>query len=152
MTSDDGTSERYFDYVLKKTTKKERLIGTIRREYFGCMLFWTSAISRINCSGGFRTASFKCRHLSHHHSAGRPDAGYAISHHPSPICARFAGGHTVDVYFRHPWPLEFSRCAFLAICRSPWAQTRNEIIRVGDPPCVIATRFVNLAVSLQLRV
>jgi hypothetical protein len=32
--------------------------------------------------------------------------------------------------------------------RSPWAKTRNEIIRVGVLQFFIAARFVNLAVSL----
>jgi hypothetical protein len=35
-----------------------------------------------------------------------------------------------------------------ARCRSPWAKTRNEIIRVGVLQFFIAARFVNLAVSL----
>ena len=40
------------------------------------------------------------------------------------------------------------RRTFWAICRSPWAKTRNEIIRVGVLQFFIAARFVNLAVSL----
>jgi hypothetical protein len=44
--------------------------------------------------------------------------------------------------------LSFQRCALPAICRSPWAKTRNEIIRVGVLQFFIAARFVNLAVSL----
>ena len=33
-------------------------------------------------------------------------------HSPSPICARFAGNHTVEAYIRHPWLPEFSKmCA-----------------------------------------
>jgi hypothetical protein len=49
-----------------------------------------------------------------------------------------------DTYGR----LRFQRCALPAICRSPWAKTRNEIIRVGVLQFFIAARFVNLAVSL----
>jgi hypothetical protein len=44
--------------------------------------------------------------------------------------------------------LSFQRCALPAICWSPWAKTRNEIIRVGVDQFFIAARFVNLAVSL----
>jgi hypothetical protein len=44
--------------------------------------------------------------------------------------------------------LSFQRCAFPATCRSPWAKTRNEIIRVGVLQFFIAAGFVNLAVSL----
>jgi hypothetical protein len=44
--------------------------------------------------------------------------------------------------------LSFQRCALPAICWSPWAKTRNEIIRVGVLQFFIAARFVNLAVSL----
>jgi hypothetical protein len=69
MTSDDGTSERYFDYVLKKTTKKERLIGTIRREYLDHMLFWTSA-DLENKLLDFRT--YFNHHRTHHSREGRP--------------------------------------------------------------------------------
>jgi hypothetical protein len=44
--------------------------------------------------------------------------------------------------------LSFQRCALPAICWSPWAKTRNEIIRVGVLQFFIAAGFVNLAVSL----
>ena len=40
------------------------------------------------------------------------------------------------------------RVSARAICRSRWAKTRNEIIRVGVLQFFIAARFVNLAVSL----
>ena len=40
---------------------------------------------------------------------GKGERRICQCHHLSPICARFAGNHTVEAYIRHPWPLEFSK-------------------------------------------
>jgi hypothetical protein len=65
-------------------------------------------ISRINCwiSGPTSTTIAPITH-------GKGERRICQCHHPSPICARFAGNHTVEAYIRHPWPLEF-----LKICAS----------------------------------
>ena len=61
-------------------------------------------ISRINCwiSGPTSTTIAPITH-------GKGERRICQCHHPSPICARFAGNHTVEAYIRHPWPLEFSK-------------------------------------------
>jgi hypothetical protein len=69
-------------------------------------------------------------------------------HSPSPICARFAGNPLSRPISDTRGCLSFQRCALPAICRSPWAKTRNEIIRVGVLQFFMAARFANLAVSL----
>src|SRR5580704_8940019 len=64
-------------------------------------------ISRINCSISGPTST-TIAPITH----GKGEPRICQCHHPSPICARFAGSHTVEVYIRHPWPLEFSKmCA-----------------------------------------
>ena len=61
-------------------------------------------ISRINSwiSGPTSTTIAPITH-------GKGERRICQCHHPSPICARFAGNHTVEAYIRHPWPLEFSK-------------------------------------------
>ena len=85
----------------------ERLIGTIGREYVDHMSFWTSADVE-NTLLDFRT--YFNHHRTHHSREGREPI--CPCHHPSPICARFAGNHTVEAYIRHPRLPEFSKmCA-----------------------------------------
>jgi hypothetical protein len=65
-------------------------------------------IWRINCWISGPTTSTTIVPITHR-KGERP---ICQCHHPPPICARFAGSHTVEVYIGHPWPLEFSKmCA-----------------------------------------
>ena len=123
----------------------ERLIGTIRREYLDHMLFWTIA-DLENKLLDFRT--YFNHHRTHHSREGRtpdmlvsPPVAHLRSFRWQPQCR---GLYISDTHGR----LSFQTCALPAICRSPWAKTRNEIIRVGVLQFFIAARFVNLAVSL----
>jgi hypothetical protein len=112
-------------YVPQSHPFVERLIGTIRREYLDHMLFWTSA-DLENKLLDFRT--YFNHHRTHHSREG--ERRICPCHHPSPLCARFAGNHTVDVYIRHPWPLEFSKMCASCDMQVSVGKTRNEIVRV----------------------
>ena len=61
-------------------------------------------ILRINCwiSGPTSTTIALITH-------GKDERRICQCHHPSPICARFAGSHTVEAYIRHPRLPEFSK-------------------------------------------
>jgi hypothetical protein len=64
-------------------------------------------IGRINCSISGPTSTTLAP-ITH----GKGERRICPCHPPSPVCARFAGNHTVEAYIRHPWPLEFSKmCA-----------------------------------------
>jgi hypothetical protein len=108
------------------------------------MLFWTSA-DLENKLLDFRTYF---NHHRTHHSREGANAGYArvTTRRQSALVwlATTLSRPISDTHGR----LSFQRCAIPAICRSPWAKTRNEIIRVGVLQFFIAARFVNLAVSL----
>ena len=138
---------RPFPYVPQSHPFVERLIGTIRREYLDHMLFWTSA-DLENKLLDFRT--YFNHHRPHHSREGRtpdmpvsPPVAKLRSFRWQPHCRGLYQTRS-DTYGR----LSFQRCALPAICRSPRATTRNEIIRVGVLQFFIAARFVNLAVSL----
>jgi transposase InsO family protein len=105
----------------------ERLIGTIRR-----------------------TARFQdlLQPPSHPSLTGRANPGYAsVTTRRQSARVSLAATLSRSISDTHG-RLSFQRCALPAICRSPWAKTRNEIIRVGVLQFFIAARFVNLAVSL----
>ncbi len=61
-------------------------------------------ISRINCSISGPTSTTIAPI-----TPGKGERRICQCHHPSPICARFAGNHTVEAYIRHPWLPEFSK-------------------------------------------
>jgi hypothetical protein len=61
-------------------------------------------ISRINCSFSGPTST-TIAPITH----GKGERRICPCHHPSPICARFAGNHSVEAYIRHPWLPEFSK-------------------------------------------
>ena len=91
-------------YVPRSHPFVERLIGTP----FDANIWITCCsgrvqIWRINCSIS-RPTSTTIAPITH----GKGERRICQCHHPSPICARFAGNHTVEAYIRHPWPLEFS--------------------------------------------
>jgi len=82
----------------------ERLIGTIRREYLDHLLFWTSADLENNCSISGPTSTTIAPI-----TPGKGERRICQCHHPSPICARFAGKLTVEPYTRHRWLPDFSK-------------------------------------------
>jgi hypothetical protein len=127
-------------YVPRSHPFVERLIGSIRREYLDPMLFWTSA-DLENKLLDFRT--YFNHHRTHHSREGRT----RVTTRRQSALVSLATTLSRPISHTHG-RLSFQRCAIPAICRSPCAKTRNEIIRVGVLQFFSAARFVNLAVSL----
>src|SRR6202021_2289459 len=85
---------------------------------------------------------------SHPSLTGRANAGYArATPRRQSALVSLATSLSRPISDTHGC-LSLKRCALPAICWSPWAKTRNEIIRVGVLQFFMAARFANLAVSL----
>ena len=123
-------------------------VGSFRQLRQGNLELLAIKFTDSDCRSGtepFDDPKLSCRHgslVSHKCEVGCHPCGNQITHgkgerrihpchDPPPICARFAGNLTVEGYIRHPWLPEFSKMCAPAICWSPCARTRNEIILVG---------------------